>query len=84
MSPKHGQPRRAAIRLSEEAEAQVEKLAPQEVLAVERALAALAVAPDLGEQLPNGFRDYRHDEHVRILYFLTALRTIVVVAYIEA
>ncbi|WP_331489849.1 hypothetical protein [Streptomyces sp. Go40/10] len=48
----------------------------------------LSVDPDAGAPIPGshpGLRDYRDDvDDVRIIYFITALRTIVVVAHIEA
>ncbi len=49
----------------------------------------LSVDPDVGEPIPGDstapqLRQYTDEvENVRVLYFVTALRTVVVVAYIE-
>ncbi|MYW18142.1 hypothetical protein GT039_21780, partial [Streptomyces sp. SID2955] len=57
--------------------------------ALDRALVVISVDPDAGEPLPGdssgpSLRQYTDEvETVRVLYFVTALRTVVVVAYIE-
>jgi hypothetical protein len=56
---------------------------------LDRALVVISVDPDIGEPLPGDaaepqLRQYADEvERVRLLYFVTALRTVVVVAYIE-
>ncbi|MFE2231704.1 hypothetical protein ACFXA4_03825 [Streptomyces sp. NPDC059442] len=57
--------------------------------ALDRALVVISVDPDASEPLPGDttgpqLRQYTDDvERVRLLYWVTALRTVVVVAYIE-
>lgn len=86
--PRHSRPR-ARITFSESAEKQIEALTDEaELLALDRALAALSVDPEAGLPIRGshpGLRDYRDDvDDVRVIYFVTELRTVVVVAYIEA
>jgi hypothetical protein len=86
--PRHSHPR-ARVVFSESAEKQIEALTDEaELLALDRALVALSVDPEAGTPIPGshpGLRDYRDDiDDVRVVYFVTALRTVVVVAYIEA
>jgi hypothetical protein len=86
--PRHSRPR-ARVVFSESAEKQIEALADEAaLLALDRALAVLSVDPDAGAPIPGshpGLRDYRDDvDDVRVIYFVTALRTVVVVAYLEA
>jgi hypothetical protein len=85
--PRHSRPR-ARITFSESAEKQIEALTDEAaLLALDRALAVLSVDPDAGAPTPGshpGIRDYRDDaEDVSVIYFVTALRTIAIVAYIE-
>lgn len=82
---------RARIVSSGSAEKQIEVSADEaELLALDRALAVLSVDSDVGVPVPGscrGLRDYRDDaDDVRVIYFVTALRTVVTVAvaYIEA
>lgn len=80
---------RARITFSESAEKQIEALTDEaDLLALDRALAVLSVDPDSGAPIPGShpsLRDYRDDvDDVRIIYFVTTLRTVVVVAYVEA
>ena len=86
--PRHSRPR-ARVVFSPSAEKQIEALTDEaQLLALDRALAVLSVDPDAGAPIPGshpGLRDYRDDvDDVRVIYFVTALRTVVVVAYIEA
>ncbi|SEG94806.1 ParE toxin of type II toxin-antitoxin system, parDE [Actinacidiphila yanglinensis] len=86
--PRHSRPR-ARITFSESAQKQIEALADEaQLLALDRALAVLSVDPDAGAPIPGsrpGLRDYRDDvDDVRVIYFVTALGTVVVVSYIEA
>ncbi|UWE10211.1 hypothetical protein [Actinacidiphila bryophytorum] len=85
--PRPSRPR-ARITFSESAEKQIEALTDEaELQALDRALAVLSVDPDADAPIPgshSGLRDYRDDvDDVRVIYFVTALRTVVVVAYIE-
>ncbi|MFJ8848394.1 hypothetical protein ACIRFF_36535 [Streptomyces cyaneofuscatus] len=89
MPPQHG-PRRARIAFSDAAAKQVEAITSEaEIHALDRALVVVSVDPEVGELLPGGpagprLREYADEvERVRILYWMSALGTIVVVAYIE-
>ncbi|MGY5051885.1 hypothetical protein ACWDE0_40925 [Streptomyces sp. 900105755] len=89
MPPQHG-PHRARIAFSDSAAKQLENITSEaDIHALDRALVVISVDPDIGEALPGDtagpqLRQYTDDlEAVRILYFVTALRTVVVVAYIE-
>ncbi|MGW1412287.1 hypothetical protein [Streptomyces sp. NPDC002403] len=69
---------------------QLESLTSEaEIHALDRALVVVSVDPDVGQPIPGDtagpqLRQYTDDvEQVRVLYFVTALRTVVVVAYIE-
>ncbi|MGW0423866.1 hypothetical protein [Streptomyces sp. NPDC003015] len=89
MPAQHGL-RRARIAFSDAAAKQLESITSEaDIHALDRALVVLSVDPDAGVLIPGTatgpqLRQYTDDiEHVRILYFVTALRTVVVVAYIE-
>ncbi|OQQ13081.1 hypothetical protein B0675_39300 [Streptomyces sp. M41(2017)] len=82
--------RRAQIAFSDSAAKQLENLTDEhQIHALDRSLVAISVDPDIGDPIPGDttqpeLRQYADDtEHVRVLYFVTALRTVVVVAYIE-
>ncbi|MEV7729755.1 hypothetical protein AB0P15_34345 [Streptomyces sp. NPDC087917] len=86
-------PRRARIAFSESAAKQLEELDTEAAVhALDRALVALSVDPEIGDPLPTdadggrpALRRYADEiERVVVLYFVTALRTVVVVAHIEA
>ncbi|MEU3657859.1 hypothetical protein AB0E67_34960 [Streptomyces sp. NPDC032161] len=86
----HQRPRRARITFSDSAAKQLENITSEaEIHSLDRALVAISVNPDLGDPLPGTttgpqLRQYTDEvEHVRLLYWVTALRTVVVVAYIE-
>ncbi|MGW0790435.1 hypothetical protein ACWD04_19830 [Streptomyces sp. NPDC002911] len=82
--------RRARIAFSDFAVKQFEELSENAVHALDRTLVAISVDPDIGDPIPGpttqpALRQYADEvEDVRVLYFVTALRTVVVVAYIEA
>lgn len=83
--------RRAQIAFSDSAAKQLENLTDEhQIHALDRALVAISVDPEIGEPIPGDtthpeLRQYADEiERVRVLYFVTALRTVVVVAYIEA
>jgi hypothetical protein len=87
--PPHS-PRRARIAFSDTAAKQLENITSEaEIHALDRALVVISVDPDIGEPLPGDaaepqLRQYADEvERVRLLYFVTALRTVVVVACIE-
>lgn len=83
VSPSHG-PRRAQVVFTDTARAQVEKLAPAELRAADRLVVAISANPELGEQVPRApLRRYAEGDAM-VLYFATALGSIIVVAYIEA
>ncbi|MFE2142562.1 type II toxin-antitoxin system RelE/ParE family toxin [Streptomyces sp. NPDC059456] len=83
--------RRARIAFSDSAAKQLEEITDEAALhALDRALVALSVDPELGDPLPSAvdrvpLREYTDPvEPVRLLYFVTALHTVIVVAYVEA
>ena len=89
MPPHHG-PRRARIAFSDAAAKQLESITNEaELHALDRTLVVISVAPEAGDPISGTttgpqLRQYTDDiEQVRVLYFVTALRTVVVVAYIE-
>ncbi|MFJ8143119.1 hypothetical protein [Streptomyces sp. NPDC096013] len=89
MAPQHGS-RRARVAFSDSAAKQLESITSEaEIHALDRALVVVSVDPDIGEPIPGDasgpqLRQYTDDlERVRLLYWVTALRTVVVVAYIE-
>ncbi|MEU3605477.1 hypothetical protein AB0E83_08460 [Streptomyces sp. NPDC035033] len=82
--------RRARIAFSEAAAKQLEALTDEaELHALDRALVVISVDPAIGEPIPGNapgpqLLQYTDEvEQVRVLYFVTALKTVVVVAYIE-
>ncbi|GGT51856.1 hypothetical protein GCM10010207_60250 [Streptomyces atratus] len=84
MAPPHG-PRRARIAFSDSAAKQLENLTSEaEIHALDRALVVISVDPDVGEPIPGGtvgpqLRQYADElERVRLLYWVTALRTTVI------
>ncbi|MEU3776311.1 hypothetical protein AB0F11_24485 [Streptomyces sp. NPDC032472] len=89
MAPQHS-PHRARIAFSDSAAKQLENITSEaEIHALDRALVVVSDDPDVGEALPADsagpqLRQYTDDiEHVRLLYWVTALRSVVVVAYVE-
>ncbi|MGA4960514.1 hypothetical protein [Streptomyces lavendulocolor] len=89
MAPQHGR-RRARIAFSDSAAKQLENLTSEaEIHALDRALVVVSVDPDVGEPIPGAtagpqLREYADEvERVRLLYWVTALRAVVVVAYLE-
>ncbi|MGW2393995.1 hypothetical protein ACWCYK_31555 [Streptomyces lydicamycinicus] len=85
MSPDHGA-RRARVVLVEPALTQLEKLTAGETHRLDRAIVAISVNPEIGTPVPDTLlRDYADDvDAVRVIYYVTALRTITIVAYVEA
>ncbi|WP_030693762.1 hypothetical protein [Streptomyces globisporus] len=82
--------RRARIAFSDAAAKQLEALTDEaELHALDRALVVISVDPEIGEPIPGNaagpqLLQYADEvERVRLLYFVTALKTVVVVAYIE-
>ncbi|MET8615820.1 hypothetical protein [Streptomyces misionensis] len=89
MAPQHG-PRRARIAFSDSAAKQLENITSEaELHALDRALVVISVDPEAGEVLSGDssgprLRQYVDDvERVRLVYWVTALKTVVVVAFIE-
>ncbi|MEU8527734.1 hypothetical protein AB0C77_19400 [Streptomyces sp. NPDC048629] len=81
---------RARIAFSDSAAKQLEAITSEAAVhALDRALVVISVDPEAGTPIPGGasapqLRRYADEvEHVRVLYFVTTLRTVVVVAYIE-
>ncbi|WP_327721998.1 hypothetical protein OG381_46325 [Streptomyces sp. NBC_00490] len=88
--PPHSRGRRARIAFSDAAVKQLEAITSEaELHALDRVLVVLSVDPEIGEPLSGSsagprLREYTDDvDQVRVLYFVTTLRTVVVVAYIE-
>ncbi|MFJ4680608.1 hypothetical protein [Kitasatospora sp. NPDC088783] len=79
-------PRRARVHLHDPAVRQVDKLNAEEIRRLDRVLAALSARPDLGRLRPDvPLRDYYDDlDRVRVVYFASALQTVIVAVYIEA
>ncbi|MCY0932526.1 hypothetical protein OTB20_41665 [Streptomyces sp. H27-H1] len=89
MPTPHG-PRRARITFSDSAAKQLENITSEaDIHALDRALVVVSVNPEVGEPLPGSaagpqLREYADDvERVRLLYWVSVLRTVVVVAYLE-
>ncbi|MEV7526185.1 hypothetical protein [Streptomyces sp. NPDC091371] len=89
MAQQHNR-RRARIAFSDSAAKQLENITSEaEIHALDRALVVISVDPDIGDPIPGDttgprLRQYTDEvEAVRVLYFVTVLRTVVVVAYIE-
>jgi hypothetical protein len=89
MPRQHG-PRRARIAFSDSAAKQLESLTSEaDIHALDRALVVVSVDPEVGEPIPGDtsgpqLREYGDEvERVRLLYWVTALKTVVVVAYLE-
>lgn len=89
MPTPHG-PRRARITFSDSAAKQLESITSEaDIHALDRALVVVSVDPEVGEPLPGSaagpqLREYTDDvERVRLLYWVSVLRTVVVVAYLE-
>lgn len=89
MPAPHG-PRRAQVAFSDSAAKQLDAITNEaELHALDRALVVISVDPEAGELLPgNGtgprLRQYVDEvERVRLVYWVTALKTVVVVAFIE-
>ncbi|MGW6843836.1 hypothetical protein [Streptomyces sp. NPDC054958] len=78
--------RRSRVVMVEPALTQLTKLTANETHRLDRAIVAISVNPDLGIQVPNTLlRDYADDiDGVRVIYYVTALQTITIVAYVEA
>ncbi|MEV2255967.1 hypothetical protein AB0I94_36340 [Streptomyces sp. NPDC050147] len=85
MSPEHGS-RRSQVILVEPALTQLAKLTASETHRLDRAIVAISVNPELGTEVPGTLlRDYADEiDGVRVIYYVTALRTITIVAYVEA
>ncbi|MEU9192636.1 hypothetical protein [Streptomyces hundungensis] len=85
MSPEQGA-RRSRVVMVEPALTQLAKLSASETHRLDRAIVAVSVNPELGTEVPGTLlRDYADDiDAVRVIYYVTALRTITIVAYVEA
>ncbi|GAA1554339.1 hypothetical protein [Streptomyces globosus] len=85
MSPERGA-RRSQVVMVEPALTQLAKLTASETHRLDRAIVAISVNPGLGTEVPDTLlRDYTDEiDGVRVIYYVTALRTITIVAYVEA
>ncbi|MFF4448330.1 hypothetical protein [Streptomyces sp. NPDC001502] len=65
---------------------QLTKPTANETHRLDRAIVAISVNPELGTEVPGTLlRDYADEiDGVRVIYYVTASRTITIVAYIEA
>ncbi|MFE1271334.1 hypothetical protein [Streptomyces sp. NPDC058758] len=89
MPPQHAR-RRARIAFPDSAAKQLENITSEaEIHALDRALVVVSVDPEVGVPIPGSaagphLREYADEvERMRLLYWVTALRTVVVVAYLE-
>ncbi|MFD9630097.1 hypothetical protein [Streptomyces violascens] len=82
--PKHG-PRRAVVTFHEVAERQLALLSDADLERLDPLLVAISINPKIGETVPESplLRDYQQGT-ARVIYYATALGTIIVVAYVEA
>ncbi|MGW7331909.1 hypothetical protein ACWGIU_25630 [Streptomyces sp. NPDC054840] len=78
--------RRSRVVMVEPALTQLAKLTANETHRLDRAIVAISVNPQLGTEVPGTLlRDYADEiDGVRVIYYVTALRTITIVVYIEA
>lgn len=78
--------RRSRVVIVEPALTQLTKLTANETHRLDRAIVAISVNPELGTEVAGTLlRDYADEiDGVRVIYYVTALRTITIVAYIEA
>ncbi|WP_030302088.1 hypothetical protein [Streptomyces katrae] len=78
--------RRSRVVMVEPALTQLTKLTANETHRLDRAIVALSVNPGLGTEVPGTLlRDYADEiDGVRVVYYVTALQTITIVAYVEA
>ncbi|MGW1871613.1 hypothetical protein ACWCPS_39655 [Streptomyces mauvecolor] len=80
--------KRAGIGFTDSANGRIDRLTEGEVHALDRALAALSVDPDMGAVIPHSdpeLRRYADEaENVAVIYYVTALRSVIIVAYVEA
>jgi hypothetical protein len=85
VSPDHGA-RRSRVILVEPALTQLAKLTASETHRLDRAIVAISVNPELGTEVPGTLlRDYVDEiDGVRVIYYVTALGSITIVAYVEA
>ncbi|MEU3743246.1 hypothetical protein AB0E78_40085 [Streptomyces sp. NPDC032198] len=85
MSPDHGA-RRSQVILVEPALTQLAKLNASETHRLDRVIVAISVNPEIGTAVPGTLlRDYIDEiDGVRVIYYVTALRTITIVSYVEA
>jgi hypothetical protein len=82
--PEHGAGRSRVI-MVEPALTQLAKLTASETHRLDRAIVAISVNPELGTEVPSTLlRDYADEiDGVRVIYYVTALGSITIVAYIE-
>ncbi|MCI3220912.1 hypothetical protein [Streptomyces sp. NP-1717] len=85
MSPEHCA-RRSHVIMVEPALAQLAKLTASETHRLDRAIVAISVNPALGTEVPGTLlHDYTDEiDAVRGIYYVTALKTITMVTYVEA
>lgn len=85
VSPEHGTRRSRGI-LAEPALTRPAKLTASETHRLDGAVVAISVNPELGTKVPGSVLcDYVDEiDGVRVIYYVTALRQITIVAYVEA
>lgn len=78
--------RRARVVMVEPALTQLAKLTANETHRLDRVIVAISVNSELGTEVPGTLlRDYADEiDGVRVIYYVTALRTLTIVAYVEA
>ncbi|MGX1566412.1 hypothetical protein [Streptomyces sp. NPDC055506] len=85
MWPEQGA-RRSQVILVEPALTQLAKLTASETHRLDRAIVAISVNPNIGTEVPGTLlRDYADEiDGVRVIYYVTPLGSITIVAYVEA
>ncbi|MET9464708.1 hypothetical protein ABZY44_07755 [Streptomyces sp. NPDC006544] len=85
MSPERAA-RRSRVVMVEPALTQLAELTADETHRLDRAIVAVSVNPELGTEVPGTLlRDYADEiDGVRVIYYVTALRTVTIVAYVES
>jgi hypothetical protein len=78
--------RRSRVVMVEPALTQLAKLTASETHRLDRVIVAISVNPELGTEVSGTLlRDYADEiDGVRVIFYVTTLRTITIVSYIEA
>ncbi|GHE80217.1 hypothetical protein GCM10014715_39500 [Streptomyces spiralis] len=87
VSPKHS-PQRAQVAFTPECEPVLRKLSAAELVRLDRALVAISLDPWIGQEKPTRAGHVPLREYIegsaRVIYHVTVLGSVVIVAYLEA